>query len=90
MSTYHFQATVASRWYHVYTETTWLNEKVNKTVKIEIETNLSSMAIDPYSCAVKAKEKYFDGWKTVDHVSRGISRYIYFLIKKKIEKSLAT
>ena len=37
-------------------------------VKIEIETNQSSIAIDPYSCAVKAKEKYFDGWKTIGHV----------------------
>ena len=33
--------------------------------KIEIETNQSLIAIDPYSCAVKAKDKYFDGWKTV-------------------------
>ena len=89
MSTYPFQATIASCWYHVYTETTWLNAKVNKKVKIEIETNQSSIAIDPYSCTVKAKEKYFDGWKTVGHVSREILRYIYFLIKKKIEKSLA-
>ena len=47
-------------------ETTWLNAaKVNKKVKIEIETNQSLIAIDPYSCAVKAKDKYFDGWKTV-------------------------
>ena len=37
-------------------------------VKTEIETNQSSVTIDPYSCAVKAKEKYFDGWKTVGHV----------------------
>ena len=66
-----------------------MNAKVNKKVKIEIETNQSSIAIDPYSCTVKAKEKYFDGWKTVGHVSREILRYIYFLIKKKIEKSLA-
>ena len=86
MSTYHFQATVASRWYHVYTETTWLNAKVNKKVKIEIETNQSSIAIDPYSCAVKAKEKYFDGWKTVGDVPREISQCIYFFIKKENRK----
>ena len=66
MSTYHFQARIPSCWYHTYTETTWLNAaKVNKKVKIEIETNQSSIAFDPYSCAVKAKDKYFDGWKTV-------------------------
>ena len=38
------------------------------------------IAIDPYACAVKAKEKYFDGWKTVGHVAREILRYIYFFI----------
>ena len=37
-----------------------MNAKVNKKVKIEIETNQSSIVIDPYTCAVKAKEKYFD------------------------------
>ena len=73
MSTYHFQATIPSCWYHAYTETTWLNAaKVNKKVKIEIQTNQSLIAIDPYSCAVKAKEKCFDGWKTVDCVPREI------------------
>ena len=83
MSTYNFQATIASRGYHVYKETTWSNAKVNEKVKIEIETTHSSIAIDPYACAVKSKEKYFDGWKTVGHVPREISRYIYFFIKKE-------
>ena len=83
MSTCNFQATIASRGYHVYKETTWSNAKVNEKVKIEIETNQSSIAIDPYVCAVKTKEKYFDGWKTVGHVPREISRYIYFFIKKE-------
>ena len=83
MSTYNFQASIASRGYHVYKETTWSNAKVNKKVKIEIETNQSSIAIDAYACAVKAKEKYFDGWKAVGHVPREISRYIYFFIKKE-------
>ena len=47
MSTYNFQATIASRGYHVYEETTWSKAKVNEKVKIEIETNQSSIAIDP-------------------------------------------
>ena len=81
MSTYNFKATIASRGYHK--ETTRLNATVNGKVKIEIETNQSSIAIDPYACAVNAKEKYFDGWKTVGHVPREISRYIYFFIKKE-------
>ena len=67
----------------MYEETTWSNAKVNEKVKIEIETNESSIVIDPYACAVKAKEKYLDGWKTAGHVPREISRYIYFFIKKE-------
>lgn len=83
MSAYSFQATIASRGYHIYKDTLWSNAKVNEKVKIEIETNQSSIAIDPYACAVKAKERYFDGWKTVGHVPREISRYIYFFIKQE-------
>ena len=51
-------------------------------MKIEIETNQSSIVLDPYAWAVKAKEKYYDRWETV-----GIST---FSSKKKIEKSLVT
>ena len=75
--------TIASRWYHVYKDTTWSNAKVNEKVKTEIKTNQSSIANDRYACALKAKEKYFDGWKTVGYVSREILRYIYFFIKKE-------
>ena len=90
MSTYNFQATIASSGYHIHKETTWSNAKVNEKVKIEIETNQSSIAIDLYACAVKTKEKYFDGWKTFGHVSREISRYIYFFIKKENRKITGT
>ena len=40
-------------------------------------------AIDQYACAVKTKEKYFDGWKAISHVPKEISRYVYFFIKKE-------
>ena len=90
MSSYNFQVTIASRGYHVYKETTWSNAKVNEKVKIGTEINQSLIAINPYACAVKVKKKYFDGWKTVGHVPREISPYIYFFIKKEMEKSLAT
>ena len=78
-----FKAIIASRGYHVYKEITWSDAKVNAKVKIEIETNQRSISIDPYLCAVKAKHKYFDCWKTVDHVPREFSRYNYFFIKKE-------
>ena len=41
------------------------------------------IAIDPYACAVKTKEKYIDGWKTAGHIPREILRYIYLFIKKE-------
>ena len=53
MPTYNFEATIVSRGYHLYKETTWSNAKVNEKVKTEIETNQSSIAIDPYACGVK-------------------------------------
>ena len=81
MSTYSFQAAIASREYHK--ETTWSNAKVNEKVKIEIESNQSSIAVDPYACAVKAKDKYFDEWKNVRHLLRENPWYIYFFIKKE-------
>ena len=47
MSTYNFQAAIAS---HGYQETTWSNAKLNKKVNIEIEASKSLIAIDPYTC----------------------------------------
>ena len=41
------------------------------------------IAIDPYACAVKAKQKYFHGWKAIGHIPREFLRYIHFFIKKK-------
>ena len=78
MNTYNFQATITSGGYSLYKETTWSNAKVNEKVKIKIEANQSSIALNPYVCAVKVKEKYFDEWKTVSRVPREISRNIYF------------
>ena len=57
--------------------------KVKDKVKIKIETDQSSIAIDSYTCEVKAKHKYFDGWKTVGQVSRYILGYIYFFTKNE-------
>ena len=86
MSLFDFQATIASRGYHVCKETTWSNAKVSEKVETETKANQSSIAMDPYACAVKAKEKYFDGWKTVGQTPREISRYIYLFIKKENRK----
>ena len=60
-----------------------MEPKVTDRFKIGLVTNQSSIAIVPCLCAVKAKHKYFHGWKIVGHVLREASRYIYFLIKKE-------
>ena len=85
-----FNAAIASRGYHVYKDTTWSNAKVGDEVKVEVETAPKSIAADPYSCAIKAKHSYFNGWKTVGHIPREISRYVYFFIKEEDGKVFGT
>ena len=81
---YSFKAKIASRGYHVFKETSWSNAKEGDEVKVELETNKSSNdKIDPYACAICAKEEYFKGWKTVGHIPREISRNVYFFIKSE-------
>ena len=90
MTTFSFDAIIASRGYHVYKDTTWSTAEVGEQVKVELETNPKSIAVDPYSCAITAKHSYFIGWKTVGHIPREISRYVYFFIKKEEGKVYGT
>ena len=78
---YSFKAKIASCGYHVFKETSWSNTKEGDEVKVELETNKSSNKIDPYACAIRAKEECFKGWKTVGHIPREISRHVYFFYK---------
>lgn len=43
---------------------------------------------DPYAGNIEAKHSYFIEWKEVGHIPREISRYVYFLLKKKMVKFL--
>ena len=52
-------------------------------VKVEVESNLKLIVQDPYSCAIKAKDKYFRGWKMVHHIPREILQHVYFSIKQE-------
>ena len=86
MSNYNFEATIASRGYHVYKETTWSNAKVNEKVKIEIETKQTLITIDPFACAIKSKnkKKYFDRWKNCwSCPERNFVVYLLFYQKRK-------
>ena len=78
---YSFAATVASRDYHVYKNTSWTNAKVGEKVTIEMETKKSSLEVDPYACAIKIKNRFFDSLITVGHMPREISRHVHFFIK---------
>ena len=80
---YSFKAIIASRGYHVYKETSWSKAKLNEEVKVELEKNTISLSTDPYACAIKIKNPYFNDWKTVGHIPREISRYVYFFIKQE-------
>ena len=52
---YSSDAIIASRGYHVYKETGWSNAKVGDEVKVELEANPNSIAIDPYAVCNKSK-----------------------------------
>ena len=74
---------IGSRGYHVYKETSWSNTKLGDEVRAEIEANAKSIASDPYSCVIKSKHGYFTRWKSVGHIPREISQWVYFFIKQE-------
>ena len=51
---------------------------------------MPSLSTDPYPCAIKERHSYFVGWKTVGHIPREISRYIYFFVKEENGKGFGT
>ena len=79
-----FKATISSRGYHAYKETSWSNAKLNNKVKVELETDVKTLSTDPYTCAIKARHSYYVGWKTVGN----LSLCLFFLLKKKMENFL--
>ena len=53
-----------------------------------LQTDTKSLSTDPDAGNIKAKHSYFIEWKEVGHIPREISRYVYFLLKKKMVKFL--
>ena len=78
---YSFNATIAARSYHVCKSTIWVEAKVGDKVCVEIEVDEASTKIDPYCCAIKASVD--QQVKTVGHISREMSRHVYFFLKKE-------
>ena len=63
---YFFTATLASRGYYVYKNSSWTNAKVGEKVTVVMETK-SSLEVDPYACAIKIKNRFFDSLITVKY-----------------------
>ena len=78
---YSFKAKIASGEYHVFIETTCSNVKEGYTVRVNLETNKLSKKVDPYTCAIREKNQFFNLWETVGHIPREISRHVYYFIK---------
>ena len=82
-----FDKRIASRGYHVYRNSSWKNAKASQRVTVEKETSATSKSIDPYACAIKIKNRFFDNWITVGHIPREISGHYYFFMKEGDEIS---
>ena len=50
-------------------------------MRVDLETNKLSKNVDPYACAIRAKNQFFNSWKTVGHIPREISCHVYYFIK---------
>ena len=46
------------------------------------ETDKSTLDVDPYSCAIKIKHRYFDAYLAAGYVPREISRHCFYYIKE--------
>ena len=53
---------------------------MGEKVTVEIETKKFSLEVDPYACAIKIKNRFFDSLITVGHIPREIS-HLHFFIK---------
>ena len=80
MGAFTFTATVASRGYHVYKTTSWINANVRDKVTIELEMTASLLETDLYACAIRIEKKYFSNLITVRHIPCEISRHVNFFI----------
>ena len=76
---YSFKAQIASSGYHALKETTWNNVKEGDSVWVDLETNTLSKNVDPYACAICAKNQFFNTRRTVGHIPIEISHVYYFI-----------
>ena len=75
MGAFTFTATVASKGYHVYKTTSWINAKDGDKATVELETTASSSETDPYACVIRTKNKHFSNLITVGPIPCKISQF---------------
>ena len=63
---------------------------MNEEIKMELETDTKTFSTDSSVCAIKVKHSCLIEWKTVEHIPRVVSHYVYFFVKEGNEKVLGT
>ena len=59
---------------------------MGEKVTVEMGIKKSSLEVDPYTCAIKIKNRFFDSLITVGHISREISQHVHFFIETEVVK----
>ena len=75
---YSFKAKIASSGYHALKQTTSNNVKEGDSVRVDLETNKLSKNVDPYACAICAKNQFFNTRRTVGHIPIEIPRLLFY------------
>ena len=59
---------------------------MGEKVTVEMGIKKSSLEVDPYTCAIKIKNRFFDSLITVRHIPCEISRHVHLFIKTEFAK----
>ena len=79
---YSFKAKISSLGCHVFEETTWSNVKEGDSVIVDLETNKFSKNIDPYACAIRAKNQFLTRGKRWD-ISREKFLVMFIILSRQ-------
>ena len=75
-----FSVEIGSRGYHVYRNANWTDVRLHQAITVEVETNATSRAYDPYCCKISIRKPDRIGPVTVGHIPRELSRYVFYFL----------
>ena len=78
---YTFKTKYSFHGYPVFDETAWNNVTEGDSLRVDLETNKLAKNVDPYACAIRAQNQFFNSWKMVGPIPREISRHVFDFIK---------